>query len=70
MIAKIRGGLTCQYLKFAIIVSFKVIEMSLTEAALNESVFREVVSKSMIAKIRGGLTCQHLKFPQNNFIQS
>ena len=45
MIAKIRGGLTCQYLKFAIIVSFKVIEVSLTDVignkrALNESVLR------------------------------
>ena len=46
MIAKIRGGLTCQYLKFAIIVSFKVREMSLTDrkkATFNERVFQEDV---------------------------
>ena len=45
MIAKIRGGLTCQYVKCAIIVSFKVREMSFhdaikTKATFNESVFR------------------------------
>ena len=37
------GGLTCQYLKFAIIVSFKVREMSLTDAIGKKETFNERV---------------------------